>query len=418
MPIQVVPLTDARCRRAAFKQGGKNKLPDGAGLYLELKASGSKTWRMRYVRPSTGKESTLTFGNYPAISLAAAREKRAEAESRIAAGQDPDVKPAAAPREDGLPADAFQVIAEEWLKLRRKGWSEAYHSRMENALKANAYPSFARARIGNITGKMVLDAVLEVQARGARDMAERVLSSIGSVFRYAVGTGRVNADVTPGLLDFLDEKPPVKHFPHVDVGALPELLRRVDNYHGRPETRLAIKIMMRTFPRTNELRWGEWAEVRQDQGVWMIPPQRMKGTVMMKINAEPHVIPLSRQARALLDELREYTGGHRFMFPGIRRPDTTPMSAETINKALKIMGFEDRQTGHGFRGLASTIMNERSGFRSEVIERQLAHKEKDKIRRAYNHATYMDERRELMQWWSDFLDQCAASGQDGIPNKD
>ncbi|WP_413540952.1 tyrosine-type recombinase/integrase, partial [Bordetella hinzii] len=159
-------------------------------------------------------------------------------------------------RDDGLPPDAFQVTAEEWLTLRRKGWSEAYYSRMENALKANAYPHFGRARIDSITGKMVLDAMLVVQARGARDMAERVLSAIGSVFRYAAGTGRVRADVTPGLLDFLDEKPPVRHFPHVDIGTLPELLRRVENYHGRPKTRLAIMIMMRTFPRTNELRWG------------------------------------------------------------------------------------------------------------------------------------------------------------------
>ncbi|WP_179280605.1 tyrosine-type recombinase/integrase [Bordetella genomosp. 1] len=411
MPKYVVPLTDVRCRRATFNADGKNKLSDGGGLYLLLKPNGSKTWRMRYMRPSTGKESTLTFGSYPAVTLAAARGMRAEAAAKIAAGDDPADRPNVKPREDGLAADAFQALAEEWLALRRRGWSEGYYERMENSLKANAYPRFGRTRIGNISGKAVLDAVLAVQARGARDMAERVLSSIGSVFRYAVGTGRVHADVTPGLIDFLDEKPPVEHFPHVDVATLPELLERVRNYHGRPETRLAIQIMMRTFPRTNELRWGEWSELNRAERVWLIPPHRMKGTVMTKLKGDPHIIPLSSQVLDLFDELAQYTGRHRFMFPGMRRPATTPMSSETINKALKIMGYEDKQTGHGFRGLASTILNERNVAREDAIERQLAHKERNQVRRAYNHAAYLDERAQMMQWWSDFLDECAAKGR-------
>lgn len=413
MARQVVPLTDPKCRLAKFSTAGGNKLFDGGGLYLEVLRSGAKKWRMRYRSPQTGKESMLTFGDYPAVPLARARAERARIDGLLAQGQDPVAHRLEAVQAERADAERqFQAVAAELLALRLPTWSAGYHARMSNTLKNDAYPYFGADAIDAIPGKAVLDAAKRIEARGAPDMAERFISATSMVFQYAVGTGRAPADPTQGLKRFLDPRAPVKHFPHVSEASLGTLITRVKNYHGRPETRIAIQIMMHTFPRTNELRWAEWTELDRPGALWRIPAGRMKGTLVTKENGADHIIPLSRQVQGLLDELSQYTGRYRMMFPGLRDPAKIPMSAETINKALKILGFEGEQTGHGFRGLASTIMNERSGARPEVIERQLAHKERNLIRRAYNHAEYLDERRQLMQWWSDYLDQCV-----GTPEK-
>lgn len=398
----IPPLTDAQCRGAKYRAGGKNKLFDGGGLFLEVLASGSKRWRLKYKRPLDGTDTSTTFGQYPDITLGEARSLRAQARKRLASGLDPDQAPA----ENAAQAStkrSFQVVAREWLTIKEKSWSAGYHSRMANALKANAYPRFGKSPMDQISGKAVLDAVRVVEARGALDMASRVLDAIGMVFSYAVGIGDVHADVTQGLRQFLAERPPVQHFPHVDAADIPVLLQRIDVYHGRPETRFALQLMVRTFPRTNELRWARWSEFNLEAAVWEIPAERMKGTVMQKAWGVGHLVPLSRQTIKLLRDLQKITGRHEHLFPGMRNP-RGPISADTLNKALKIMGFGGEQTGHGFRGLASTIMNEKSGVRSDVIERQLAHKDRNKIRRTYNHAEYLDERCTLMQWWSDYLD--------------
>lgn len=408
MARQVVPLTDPKCRLAKFNPAGGNKLFDGGGLFLELLRSGTKKWRMRYRNPATGKESMLTFGDYPAVPLARARAERARVDQLLAQGEDPVAQRLEDAQAQKAEADRqFQAVAAELLKLRRPAWSDGYHARISNTLKNDAYPYFGTHAVDAIPGKAVLDAAKRIEARGAPDMADRFISATSMVFQYAVGTGRAPADPTQGLKRFLDPRAPVKHFPHVDGSSLGKLITRVKNYHGRPETRIAIQIMMHTFPRTNELRWAAWTEFHTDDALWRIPAGRMKGTLIAKETGADHVIPLSRQVLALLGELGQYTGRYRLLFPGLRDPANTPMSAETINKALKILGFEGEQTGHGFRGLASTIMNERSGGRAEVIERQLAHKERNMVRRAYNHAEYLDERRQLMQWWSDYLDSCA-----------
>ncbi len=401
MAKKIPPLTDAQCRGAKYGAGGGNKLFDGGGLYLEVLPTGGKRWRLKYRRPIDRKETSITFGQYPNITLVKARSLREQAKQRLAAGIDPDHAPAA--QGTAQTSRTFIVIAKEWLDVKKRSWSDGYHSRIENALAANAYPHFGANPIDQIPGKAVLDAVRIVEDRGALEMASRVLEAVGMVFRYAVGIGEVHADVTQGLRQFLTERPPVQHFPHVDAGSIPTLLRRIHSYHGRPETRYAMMLMMRTFPRTNELIRARWLEINFEAAVWEIPAERMKGTVIQKGWGPSHLIPLSRQSIALLKELRQFSGNHEYLFPGMRNP-RGPISSETINRALKIMGFEGKQTGHGFRGLASTIMNERSGVRSDAIERQLAHKDKNKIRRTYNHAEYWDERCALMQWWSDYLD--------------
>jgi len=401
MAKKIPPLTDAQCRGAKYRAGGGNKLFDGGGLYLEVLPTGGKRWRLKYRRPIDRKETSITFGQYPDITLVKARSLREQARQRLAAGIDPDHAPAA--QGAAQTSRTFIVIAKEWLDIKKRSWSDGYHSRIENALAANAYPHFGTKPIDQIPGKAVLDAVRVVEDRSALEMASRVLEAVGMVFRYAAGIGEVHADVTQGLSQFLADRPPVQHFPHVEAAAIPTLLQRIDAYHGRPETRYALKLMMRTFPRTNELRWAQWSEFNFEAAVWEIPAERMKGRLIQKEWGPSHLVPLSRQAIRLLKDLQQFTGSYQYLFPGMRNPRSV-ISADTLNKALKIMGFGGEQTGHGFRGLASTIMNERSGIRADVIERQLAHKDRNKIRRTYNHAEYLDERCALMQWWSDYLD--------------
>ena len=404
MAKKIPPLTDTQCRGAKYSTSGGNKLFDGGGLYLELLPSGEKRWRLKYRHLITGKDTAFTFGSYPAISLTKVRTLRDKAKTGLLEGRDPSDSLRNSDDSLCLDGDSFENVATEWLEIKQRHWSPGYLKRINNALIANAYPRIGSMQIQNISGKDVLDTVRVVENRGSLEMAARVLEAIGMVFRYAVGTGKTPHDVTAGLRQFLQEKPPVEHFPHVSIEDIPDLLRRVDAYHGRPETKFSIQLMLRTFPRTNELRWAEWCEVDFDNAQWIIPASRMKGSVMQKATGADHIIPLSRQCLKILRDLHAFSGRHKFLFPGIRNPNV-PMSSETINKALKIMGFGGEQTGHGFRGLASTIMNEYSNARPDVIERQLAHKDRNKIRRTYNHALYIEERTQLMQWWSDYLDE-------------
>lgn len=406
MAIKIAPLTDLVCRRAKYNESGKkNRLFDGGGLYLELMKSGKKTWRLKY-RQANGKENRLTFGEYPGVSLVDARQARDGAKSLLAAGKDPAIQ-----RELDKQAviqsqqETFEALAKEWLATKKPTWSDGYYKRIENSLKNNAYPLIGKLPISIIPGKVILDIVHKVEQRGALEMASRVLDAINMVFDYAVGTGRLSANPASSLAQFLQPRPEVKHFPHVDAESIPAMLARIDGYSGRPETVYALKLMMHTFPRTNELCWAEWPEFDFDDGLWRIPSERMKGRILAKKSGIAHVIPLATQVIDFLIELRALTGRYRFLFPGMRNPLTKPMSLETMNKALKIMGYEGEQTGHGFRGLASTILNGSGAFRDVVIERQLSHKERNKIKRAYDHADYMDERRALMQWWADFLEE-------------
>lgn len=404
MTRSVSRLTDIRCRNSRYEKGGSNRLFDGGGLYLELLPSGSKKWRLKYRQPN-GKENRLTFGDYPQISLGQARIERENAKQTLRDGKDPalerDIERAKLAE---AAENTFQKLSEEWLRVKKSAWSAGYYSRIENALIANVYPHMGKLPMQEVTGLLCLTVVQRVEKRGAYEMASRVLDSIGQVFRYAVGTGRATQDVTAGLNQFLQQRPPVQHFPHIPHDTLPDLIRRIKTYTGRPETVFAIKLMMHTFPRTNELRWAEWEEFDLENRLWAIPSNRMKGRISRKQSGADHIVPLSSQVLKILDSLHAITGRHRFLFPGMRNPSTTPISAETINKALKIMGYEGQQTGHGCRSLASTILNESGLFRREAINSQLAHVNKDKVESAYNRAIYIDERREILQWWSDYLD--------------
>lgn len=405
MTRSVARLTDIRCRNAKYEKGGRNRLFDGGGLYLELLPSGSKKWRLKYRQPN-GKENRLTFGDYPQVTLSQARIERENAKQIIKEGRDPSLeRDLARAKLAEVTENTFQKLAEEWLLIKKSTWSDGYYQRIANALKANVYPHMGHLPIQDLTGLFCLTVVQRVEKRGAYEMASRVLDSIGQVFKYAVGTGRVAQDVTAELSQFLQQRPPVQHFPHIQHDSLPELIKRIKTYTGRPETVYAIKLMMHTFPRTNELRWAEWNEFDLENRLWTIPASRMKGRISRKQAGADHLVPLSSQVLKLLDSLHKLTGRHRFLFPGMRNPSTSPISAETINKALKIMGYEGQQTGHGFRSLASTILNESGLFRREAIDAQLAHVNRNKVEAAYNRATYLEERRQILQWWSDYLDK-------------
>lgn len=243
----VVPLTDLKCRQAKVEPGRNCvKLSDGQGLFLDVLANGKKRWRMRYTR--AGKESTITIGEYPTVSLAVARMRREELRAILAEGKDPVIERTLA-NQALLQAneETFEAIANEWLAIKKKSWSEGYHQRISNALRANVHPYIGKVPMRRITGLVVLEVVKKVERRDALDMARRVLGTISRVFRYATGTGRADADVTQSLGDFLEERPLTRHHPHVDACDLPELLRRIDGYAGRPETVYAMKLMLHTF---------------------------------------------------------------------------------------------------------------------------------------------------------------------------
>ncbi|WP_416047948.1 tyrosine-type recombinase/integrase [Cupriavidus basilensis] len=406
MSKRILPLTDAQCRQAKYGGDGGNRLRDGGGLYLDLLPSGGKRWRLKYKRPGTKSENLLTFGDYPAVGLSEAREKRATAKRLLASGTDPALQREIDKQSAAAAAlNTFQAVAEEWLGIKRKGWSASHDKRMTAILTKDVFPQIGKRPIAEITGPMVLAMLRKIEHRGAHDIALKALEGCGGICRHASAIGAADRDPTAGLREHLAPKPPVKNYPRVTESELPRLLEMVDGYRGAPETRLAIKLMILTFLRTNEFRWGQWDEIDWVERVWRVPSARMKGTLSQKANGQPHVVPLCSQAIALLKQLQEFTGRYALLFPGTKDPGKQPISGETINKALKSLGFEGKQTGHGFRGLASTLLNERSGFNREAIELQLAHTIGNKVSRAYDHSQRLDERRAIMQWWGDYIDQ-------------
>ena len=305
----------------------------------------------------------------------------------------------------------FQGLVEEWLSIKRPGWSASHDKRITAIVNNDLCPKIGKRPIAGITGPVILATIRKIEARGAHEMAVKALEICGGVLRHACASGAIDRDPTAGLRSVLAPRPPVKHYPHVTEAELPTLLERIQNYSGNPETKIAIKLMILTFLRTGELRWARWDEFDFDAKEWRVPAERMKGTQAQKASGIPHVVPLASQTVALLEELRQFSGRYPLLFPGTKNRTVQAISAETINKALKSLGFEGKQTGHGFRGLASTIMNDRSGVNPDVIERQLAHTVGNSVRRAYNHAQHMTERHALMQWWADYVYQSLNSNR-------
>jgi integrase len=389
-------LSDATVRNAKPK-AKPYKIADGEGLFLLVLPSGAKYWRLRYF--FGGKEKLLALGVYPEITLTEARERRSQTRKMLAHGNDPGELKKDAKRQATMKAsNAFEAIAREWLDKRNHHLSESTREVKLRRLEAYVLPKLGARPITDISAADVLAMLRTLEQRGTLDVAHRVMQITGQVFMYAIATGRADRNPVPELRGAL-RTPVVGHHAYLKESELPEFLNKLESYDGHPQTKLALKCLLLTFVRTTELRAAEWVEFNWDKAEWRIPADRMK----MK---QTHIVPLSSQALAALRELQKSSGDRQYVFPNSHNP-TTFMSENTMLYALYRMGYHSRTTGHGFRSTASTILNEH-GFRPDVIERQLAHSERNLVRAAYNHAEYLAERRQMMQWWADHIDKLAA----------
>ena len=386
-------LSDAKIRNAKAKTK-PYKISDGEGMFLLVTPSGSKYWRLKYF--FAGREKLLALGVYPEISLSDARERRIQARKTLATGGDPGEVKKASKRQVVLNIEnSFELVGREWFEKRKKEWAANTVKTILNRLENDIFPKLGKRPVAEITAPEVLSMLRAIEGRGALDMAKRAMQTSGQVFMYAIATGRAVRNPVPDLKGAL-ETAPSKHRAYLKAAELPEFLEKLETYDGHPETKLALRLLMLTFVRTIELRAAEWQEVDLKRAEWRIPASRMK----MK---EEHIVPLSSQAVAILEQLKKYTGNRQLLFPNQQKPSGF-MSENTILYALYRMGYHSRATGHGFRATASTILNE-NGFAPDVIERQLAHGERNKVRAAYNHAQYLPERRKMMQWWANFIEE-------------
>ena len=389
-----MPLSDTTIRNAKPSEKPR-KLADGGGLYIEIAPSGGKWWRFKY--RFEGKEKRISLGVYPDVGLKDARDKHAEARKLLAAGVDPSANKKATKAAQGeRSANSFEIVAREWFDKHAPNWKENHSSKIIRRLEVDIFPWLGALPVGEITAPDLLAAVRRIESRGALETAHRALANCGQVFRYAIATGRAQRDTAADLRGAL---PPVKEKHHAsitDPKAIGELLRDIEGYQGAFVTRCALRLAPLVFLRPGELRKAEWIEIDLDKAEWRIPAGRMKMDAV-------HIVPLSTQAVAILRELHPLTGSGLYVFPGARTA-SRPMSENAILAALRRMDYStDEMTGHGFRSMASTLLNEQ-GFNRDAIERQLAHAERDGVRAAYNYAEYLPERKRMMQSWSDYLD--------------
>lgn len=394
--ITAMPLTDTSIKNAKPTDKPR-KLADGGGLYLLLNPNGSRWWRLDY--RFTGKRKTLSMGTYPDTGLRDARDKRDAARKLLAAGVDPgEQRKAEKAAGEERASNSFEVIAREWHSKQSAAWVELHASRIMLRLENDIFPWLGGRPIADITAKELLTTVNRIVDRGAVESAHRVLQNCGQVMRYAIATGRAERNPAADLRGAL---PPVKqtHLAAItDPNSIGPLLRSIDGYQGSFVTRCALRLAPLVFVRPGELRQAEWAEFDLDNAQWNIPAEKMK-------MREPHLVPLAPQAVEILRELHPLTGRGRYLFPSARSPQR-PMSNNAVLSALRRMGYAtEEMSGHGFRAMARTVLDEVLHFRPDYIEQQLAHAVKDPNGRAYNRTAHLAERRKMMAAWADYLDQ-------------
>lgn len=405
MPKRVPPLTETHCERCRYKPGGKNRHFDGGGLYLEVTPVGSKLWRLKYRHG--GAEKLLALGQYPDVTATAARKARTEARELLAQGIDPSAKRKADRQGAALAAaNTFEAVAREWFAKRQPGWVPAYSEKIIARLQNDVFPYIGAMPIANIEAPQVLNVLDRIAKRGALETAGRVRTCMSEIFEYAISTARAKHDPAHTVRKSL-ATPEARHFPTLtDPDEIGALLRAIDGFRGTHVTRCALLLAPLVFVRPGELRMAEWGEIDLGAAEWRIPAARMKQGRAAKLKSRPHLVPLSRQALAVLADLQPLTGHGRLVFPGVRDRNR-PMSENTVNAALRALGFDgSRIVGHGFRHMASTLLNER-GYSPDAIERQLAHKAQG-VRAVYNRAEHLPERRRMMQDWADYLDALRA----------
>lgn len=388
--VTLMALTDVEIRSARATDK-PIKLFDGGGLFLSVQPNGSRWWRFKY--RFQGKERMLSLGVYPDVPLKLARSRRDEARKMVADGADPSAERKAA-KEARLVT--FQSVAEEWLAIQVKTLATSTYDKARWMLADFVYPRIGSRPIAEITAPELLAALRAIESRGKHETAHRTKQRVGQILRYAIATGRAERDVSADLRGALVPAVTKNHAAITDPVAIGQLLRAIDGYRGQPATHAALKLAPLVFVRPGELRHAEWSEINLDAAEWRIPAPRMK-------MRELHVVPLATQAVEILRDMLPLTGKGRFVFPSLRTNDR-PLSENTINAALRRLGYAtDEMTGHGFRAMASTCLNEQ-GWHPDLIELQLAHAERNKVRAAYNRATRLAERRKMMQVWADHLD--------------
>lgn len=382
-------LTDAQIRKIKPLEK-KKRYSDEKGLYLEVTPAGGKFWRLKYRFNS--RESTLTIGSYPEISLAQARRSRDEARIQLYQNIDPNaVKYQRLQQIDK--STLFKSLALEWMEDRKTVIKEATYLRDLSVFEKDLFPSLGNLPIDQIKGKDVLACAKKIEERGAQEMAKRSIPLAGRIFRFAIRKGIIEHDPTPHLQEALKPRK-VKHMARLDISEFPPFLERMDRYHGNILVKTVLQLMTLTFVRTAELINMEWNEIDFENQLWRIPAYKMK-------MALPHIVPLSKQAIELIENLKPLTGNKQFVF--YNHSTAKPLSNNALLSAIRTMGYMGKMTGHGFRGLASTTLHEQ-GYMHDAIEIQLAHTVGNAVSQAYNHAQHMDYRIKMMQEWSDFID--------------
>ncbi|HAU5649366.1 tyrosine-type recombinase/integrase [Serratia marcescens] len=384
---------NARQVDAAKPKDKPYKLADGGGLYLLIKPNGGKYWWLKY--RVAGKEKLLALGVYPEVTLADARSKREEAKRGIAGGIDP----MEAKREEKIARETqlnntFKDLALEWHSSKLKKWSAGYASDILEAFNKDVFPYIGKKPIADIKPLELLNVLRRIEGRGATEKAKKVRQRCGEVFRYAIVTGRAEYNPAPDLTSAMQGHES-NHFPFLIPKELPDFFNALSGYSGSKLVVLATRLLIITGLRPGELRGAIWDEINISKAVWEIPASRMK-------MRRPHVVPLSRQALTLIGQIQELTGNYPLVFPGRNDPRKT-MSEASINQVFKRIGYNGKVTGHGFRHTMSTILHEQ-GYNTAWIETQLAHVDKNSIRGTYNHAQYLDGRREMLQWYADYME--------------
>lgn len=379
-------LTETECRNAK-PRSKPYKLTDGKGMHLLVQANGSRLWRLAY--RFDGKQKTLAIGRYPALSIRAARAARDAARAELDAGVDPmAVKPLTEAQR------TFEIVATEFHEIWKADKVKEHVTRVWTRMHQYAFPEIGHRPLVDIKPGEIIAMVRKMEALGFIDASRRLKQKCSEVFGYAIAMGYAEVDPTARVNKALRPRPAVEHMPMVPLKDLPKLVAAISDYQGNAVVRLALKFCLLTATRTGEIRGAEWSEIDLKAKVWRIPAARMK-------MGREHLVPLSRQALAVLKEAAVHRRG-KYVFPGVRRPAIHP-SAMLV--ALYELGLTGQQTVHGFRRLFSTVLNESGKFRGEWVERQLAHDEKSEIRAAYNAAEYLESRAAMMQWWADYLER-------------
>ena len=400
MPLNVPQIKNAKPAVKPYK------LADGGGLYLLINSNGSKYWRLKY--RYGGKEKVLALGVYPDVSLALARDERQEAKKHLRDFVDPSkVRKQRKQATISKTVNSFEAVAQEWWQKQVGRWSLDHGTKVWRSLESDVLPYLGQRPISEITTDEVLAAVRRVEKRQAFDLAGRILQRCSSVFRYAIQTKRTSNNPTADCAGALETRKR-QHRLALKKSELPAFLKELKNYEGHPVTRLALTLLTITFVRSGELRFATWDEFDLNNKMWRIPAKRMKmGT--------EHLVPLSRQAIAVLEDLKQYTGDDKYLFTG-ERSRLKPISNNTMIYAMYRLGYKSRATPHGFRTSASSILNE-EGFNRDAIERQLSHMERNQVRGAYTqHAEYLKERTTMMDWWGNYIEQLETSSNTGLIN--